>query len=91
MALGAAPGTILSQFIREALGMTVAGVLAGLAMAVVATQGISRFLYEVTRFDPLSLSAAAGLVMVLALLAATMPTLRAARTNPARALGEDAS
>jgi predicted permease len=91
MALGAAPRTILSQFIREAAGMTVAGVVAGLGMAALATQGISRFLYEVTRFDALSLSAATGLVIVLALLAATLPTLRAARTNPARVLGEDAS
>lgn len=90
MALGAAPGTILSQFIREAAVMTAAGVVAGLGMAALATRGISRFLYEVTRFDTLSLASAAGLVIVLALLAATLPTLRAARTNPARVLGEDA-
>jgi putative ABC transport system permease protein len=90
MALGAAPGTILSQFVREAAGMTAVGVVAGLAVAALATQGISRFLYEVTRFDPVSLSAAVGLVVLLALVAATLPTLRAARTNPARVLGEDA-
>jgi putative ABC transport system permease protein len=91
MALGATPGTILSQFVREATGMAVAGVVTGLVIAALATQGLSRFLYEVTRFDPLSLSAAAGAVIVLALLAATLPTLRAARTNPARVLGEDGS
>lgn len=91
MALGAAPGTILSQFVREAAGMTAAGVAAGLAVAALATQGIGRFLYEVTRFDPGSLAAASGVVILLALLAATLPTLRAARTNPARVLGEDGS
>jgi predicted permease len=90
MALGAAPRTILSQFVREAAGMTAVGVVGGLAVAALATQGISRFLYEVGRFDPLSLSAAAGLVILFALLAAMLPTLRAARTNPARVLGEDA-
>lgn len=90
MALGAAPRTILAQFVREAAWMTAMGVAAGIAIAAVATHGIARFLYEVTRFDPLSLSAAAGLVILLALIAAAIPTLRAARTNPARVLGEDA-
>ena len=71
--------------------MAAAGVVSGLAVAALATQGLSRFLYEVTRFDPLSLSAAAGIVILLALLAATLPTLRAARMNPARVLGEDGS
>jgi len=91
MALGAAPGTILSQFVREATGMAVAGVVAGLAVAAVATHGLSRYLYQVTRFDPLSLSVAAGVVILLALLAATLPTVRAARMNPARVLADDGS
>jgi putative ABC transport system permease protein len=86
MALGAAPRTILREFVAEAGWITVAGLVAGLAVAVVATRAITRFLYQVAPFDPLSVAAAVGLVVVLALVAALLPGWRAARTNPARVL-----
>jgi ABC-type antimicrobial peptide transport system permease subunit len=89
MALGARPGTILSQFLREAAQMTAVGIGIGLVIAAFATQGIDRFLFGVTRFDAFAVGGAVALVSALALLAATLPTLRAARTNPARAIGDD--
>ena len=54
MALGATPRTIIGEFVSEAGWMTVAGLAAGLAIAVVATRAITRFLYEVAPFDPAS-------------------------------------
>jgi putative ABC transport system permease protein len=89
MALGARPGTILSQFLGEAARMTAVGIVAGLAFAAIATQGIARFLFEVRRFDAFAVGSAVVLVMLLALAASALPTLRAARTNPARAIGDD--
>lgn len=86
MALGASPRTILREFIAEAGWITVAGLATGLAVAVVATRAITRFLYQVAPFDPLSVAAAIGLVVILALIAALLPGWRAARTNPARVL-----
>ena len=88
MALGAAPRTILGEFFAEAGWMTGAGLVAGLAVALVATRAITRFLYEVAPFDPVSIAAAVGIVVVLALFAAFLPGWRAAKTNPARVLAD---
>jgi predicted permease len=86
MALGASPRTILGEFLSEAGWMTVAGLAAGLAIAVVATRALTRFLFEVAPLDALSIGAAAATVLLLALVAAALPGLRAARTSPARIL-----
>jgi putative ABC transport system permease protein len=88
MALGAAPRTILGEFVAEAGWMTTAGLVAGLAMAVVATRAITRFLFDVAPFDPLSIGAAVLFVLTLALIAALLPGWRAARTDPAGVLHE---
>ena len=86
MALGAAPRTILGEFCAEAGWMTGVGLVVGLAVALVATRALTRFLYQVAPFDPVSVAAAIGIVVLLALIAAFLPGWRAARTNPARVL-----
>lgn len=88
MALGAAPRTILREFVAEAGWMTMTGVVAGLATAVVATRAITRFLYQVAPFDMASVAVAVAIVLVLALVAAVLPGWRAAKTNPAGVLQE---
>jgi predicted permease len=86
MALGAAPRTILAEFCAEAGWMTAAGLLLGLAVALVATKTLTRFLFQVAPFDPVSVAAAMAIVVVLAMFAAFLPGWRAAKTNPARVL-----
>jgi putative ABC transport system permease protein len=88
MALGAAPRTILGEFIAEAGWMTAAGLVAGLAVALAATRMLTRFLYQVAPFDPLSVTAAIAIVVILALFAAFLPGWRAAKTDPARVLAD---
>ena len=88
MALGAAPKTILGEFVAEAGWMTAAGLLFGLAVAMVATRALTRFLYQVAPFDPVSVASAIGIVVLLAMFAAFLPGWRAAKTNPARVLQE---
>jgi ABC-type antimicrobial peptide transport system permease subunit len=86
MALGAAPRTILGEFVAEAGWMTAAGLLFGLVVAMIATRALTRFLYQVAPFDPVSVAAAIGIVVTLAFIAALLPGWRAAKTNPARVL-----
>jgi ABC-type antimicrobial peptide transport system permease subunit len=88
MALGARPGRILSEFLSEAGVMTAIAVVAGLGIALFATRALTRFLYSVAALDALSIAGAVGMLLALALLAAMLPSLRAARTNPARVLQE---
>jgi ABC-type lipoprotein release transport system permease subunit len=61
--------------------------------SLVATVAMSRFiaalLYEVAPSDPLSLTAATGILALLAMLACAAPALRAARVAPAEALRTD--
>jgi ABC-type lipoprotein release transport system permease subunit len=60
---------------------------------LVATVAMSRFiaalLYEVVPSDPLSLTAATGILALVAMLACAVPALRAARVAPAEALRAD--
>ena len=88
MALGATPRTILGEFVAEAGWMTASGLLFGLAVAMVATRALTRFLYQVAPFDPVSVASAIGIVVLLAMIAAFLPGWRAAKTNPARVLQE---
>jgi ABC-type antimicrobial peptide transport system permease subunit len=61
--------------------------------SLVATVAMSRFiaalLYEVAPSDPLSLTAATGILALVAMLACAVPALRAARVAPAEALRTD--
>ena len=66
--------------------MTALGLLFGLAVAMVATRALTRFLYQVAPFDPVSVAPAIGIVVLLAMFAAFLPGWRAAKTNPARVL-----
>lgn len=86
MALGAAPRTILGEFVAEAGWMTAAGLVAGLGVALIATRALTRFLFEIAPFDPLSIGASVAVVVLLALVAAFLPGWRAARTDPSRVL-----
>lgn len=89
MALGAAPQRILGEFAREAGWMAAGGVVAGMLVSAGGTTVISRYLYNVARFDPLALGASIATVAGLALLAALLPSLRAARTPPASVIHRD--
>jgi len=66
--------------------MIVIGVVAG----VLATFGITRLiaarLYGVSAMDPLTIAAAVGVLMAVALIAGYIPAARAARVNPVSAL-----
>jgi len=86
MALGARPADVLRMVTVEGIGLAILGVLFG----VVASLGLGRLiasrLYGVTATDPLILSSAAMLMLLVAAAACTVPALRAARIDPVRAL-----
>ncbi len=86
MALGAGRGRVIGMILRETGLMIVIGVVAG----VLATFGITRLiaarLYGVSAMDPLTIAAAVGVLMAVALIAGYIPAARAARVNPVSAL-----
>jgi putative ABC transport system permease protein len=87
MALGARPGGVLAQVLRRALALAAAGALLGLAAAVAGERLLASFLPGVpTAPDPLTLAAAAAVLLAVTLLATLQPAHRAARVDPVRAI-----
>ena len=86
MALGAQPGAIARLVGGQALVLVAVGVALGLGGALLMAPMAGALLYGVGPADPGSLAAAAGVVALVAALAAFVPAARAARVDPAVAL-----
>jgi ABC-type antimicrobial peptide transport system permease subunit len=86
MAVGAEPGTIVRQFLKEGLQLALAGMIAGALVAAASIRGLSSLLFGVSPFDPVSFLGALALLTLVALLACLLPALRAIRINPVSAL-----
>ncbi len=86
LALGAPPAGVLRMVLREALGMSLAGVALGVALAFPLARYLDSLLFGVSGADPLTYTAAAVAVLCAALLAAWMPARRATRIDPALSL-----
>ena len=86
VALGATPAHLLRLVISNGLVLTAAGVVLGAAAALVTTRLLGYMLYKVSPRDPLSFGSAFGVIAVASVAACLLPALRAARTDPMRAL-----
>jgi ABC-type lipoprotein release transport system permease subunit len=62
------------------------GLAGGLAFAMLALRIIKSELYGVRTYDPVTLAAVSGILILAALAASFTPTLRIARINPASTL-----
>ena len=86
MALGAKPGDVRGLMVSEGLRLAVPGLLAGIAGAALAFRLIGGMLIRVAAFDPLTYSAAALFLVLVASLASYVPARRATRLDPMVAL-----
>jgi predicted permease len=82
VALGAGNGEIRQLVVRDALWVTVAGLLAGLLLAGGATQLLSTLLFGISALDPITYGAIGLLLLTVCWLAAVGPLRRALRTSP---------
>jgi predicted permease len=86
MALGSSRPGVARLVLRQAAVMVVLGLIPGLLGAWAAGHAISSFLFGVSPLDPGTLAAVAAILLVAALAAASIPTLRAAQVNPVETL-----
>jgi predicted permease len=86
LALGAPRASVLRLILTQALVVAVAGGAAGLALTVAGGRILSRFLTAVGPADPVSLGAAAAILLATTVLAGWVPARRAARVDPIVAL-----
>jgi ABC-type antimicrobial peptide transport system permease subunit len=86
LALGASPRDLLALVVRQGMVVTVAGVMIGLALAFAVTRLMRGLLFGVHATDPLTFTAIAGILTLVALLASYVPARRAARIDPSISL-----
>ena len=82
IALGAQPGNVLQMVLRKGLGL----ITPGIAIGVVASFGLTRFLasqiWGVSATDPWTLGTAAVLILGVGLIASILPARSAAQVDP---------
>jgi ABC-type antimicrobial peptide transport system permease subunit len=86
VALGAGPSDLLRLVMLRGMRLTLAGILAGLVLAVPATRLLGYLLYHVSSHDTGAFAWALVLVLASALVASITPAWRASRADPLRAL-----
>ncbi len=89
LALGANRAEVLRMVIGQAGRLTLAGVVAGLAAAALASRALQAQLFEVTTTDATTYSVVAAGLLLVSLLASWIPARRASRTDPMTALRHD--
>ena len=89
MALGAHSGDVLRMVMKQSMQLAVAGVVAGVAIALALTRLVGNLLFDVSPHDPITYITVAAVLVGTALLAAGMPAWRAARIDPVLALRQE--
>jgi putative ABC transport system permease protein len=86
MALGARRSDVLKLVVRQAMILSLAGVLIGLLASWALTRLIKSLLFNVSVTDPLTFAAIAVLMILIALVACLIPARRATKVDPLVAL-----
>jgi putative ABC transport system permease protein len=86
LAIGAQRSDVLRMVVWGGLKLAAAGIVLGLACAILAARLAATMLFEVAPVDPLSYAATAALLLFVAVLACIVPARRAMRVDPLVAL-----
>jgi predicted permease len=86
MALGAQPESVLRLVLPQGIALAIVGAIVGIGVALGVTRYLASMLYEVRASDPVTIIAAAVLLVLVALAACHIPARRATRVDPMVAL-----
>jgi predicted permease len=89
MALGAQRSTIIGMVLRHGAELTAAGIVLGLAGALILTRVMATLLFGVSARDLVTFSAVPVILGIVALFACFIPAVRATRVDPLVALREE--
>jgi predicted permease len=89
LALGALRSNIVRQYMFKALRVVVLSCGVGLALSVALKRLLSGMLHGVSPYDPVTLFGVVLIVLMVAILAALVPAMRAASVQPMRVLREE--
>ncbi|HZP22138.1 MAG TPA: ABC transporter permease [Terriglobales bacterium] len=88
LALGAQRDNVLALFLRRGMLLAAAGLAIGIFVSLLLTRFMQEMLYGVGRFDPVTFVGVSALLLLVSLLASSVPAYRAARLDPMRTLRE---
>jgi putative ABC transport system permease protein len=86
IALGATPGRILSMMVGHAVRLGLVGLAIGASASFVLAQAARNLLFGIGPTDPMTFIGVPAALMVVALVAALVPALRATRISPVQAI-----
>lgn len=86
VALGATRGSVVGMILKEALVLLAVGVALGAVGLFFTVRFVSTMLHGVSSYDPVTLALVAMMLVVVTILAALVPALRAARLDPTEVL-----
>src|SRR5438552_10273904 len=86
LALGAEPGNVLWQVLRETLVLVLLGISIGVPLALGGTHLVRSMLFGLGFADPVAILLAATLLTIVAALAGFLPAWRASQVDPMVAL-----
>jgi putative ABC transport system permease protein len=89
IALGAEPANILGLVVRQGMELAAIGVAAGLIGALALSRAIASLLFGVTATDPLTFTAVALILGLVAFTATVIPARRATSVDPMVALRDE--
>jgi ABC-type antimicrobial peptide transport system permease subunit len=89
IALGAAAGSLVRLVLRQSLVLALTGAAMGAALALLASRVIASILVGVNGYSIAGYAAGAGAVVLACVIAAFIPSRRAATVNPVEALRAD--
>lgn len=81
LALGSTRPGVIGLIVREQMTATVGGLLVGAAVAAVAVRSLTTYLYKSTIYDPVFWSTGVGVLLLVAVGAAIVPSVRASRVD----------
>jgi predicted permease len=86
MALGATRAQTIGAIVREGMQLVAVGVALGVPLALFAGRAARALLFEFSPYDRVAMAAAVAALVAVALVACTLPALRASRIAPSEAL-----
>ena len=86
MALGSDRGRVMKLVLGEAVSLSLAGVVGGIAGALLLTRFMSSLLYNTRASDPLTMVCVSALLIAVGILAGYLPARRASKVDPMIAL-----
>jgi putative ABC transport system permease protein len=86
MALGADAGSAVGLVLSQAAVVVVGGAVLGVLVSLASARVLQGLLYEVEPVDPGTFVLVVAVTLVVGLMAAAVPAVRAARVDPVEAL-----